>query len=397
MEEDFGRWGDRESGRSTDPIRVLHVEDDSAFAELVADFLKSEDDQFEIITEHSADDGIARLSRAKVDCIVSDFDMPGMNGLEFFGHIPNEFSDIPFILFTGKGSEEVASAAISLGITDYLQKGRGTDQYTILANRINNAVEQYRTRQKVELTRRRFKTLVEESNDAILVVGPDGTFRYATPAVDHILGRAPDEVVGMNGFDDIHPDDVASVRAEFGELVDNPDRHAEAEFRYRHADGSWTWVEARGRNLLESDFIHGIVVYIRDVTARNARQREITQREAMFQAIFEEAFDAMVIANDEGVYIDANPAACDLFGVERAELVGHSVREFAPKDYDFDGAWNDFYRSNGGRGLFPLVRPDGGKRTVEFAATRNVLPGKHLSILRDVTERVPSVQDEHAT
>lgn len=394
MREDFGQWGDIDQDRDNERIRVLHVEDDPAFAELVTDFLTREDEDFEVLTEHSAADGIYRLSRTEVDCIVSDFDMPGMNGLEFFEHIPEEFSDIPFILFTGKGSEEVAGDAISLGITDYLQKGRGIDQYTVLANRITNAVEQYRNRQKVNLTRRRFRTLVEESNDAILVVEPDGTFQYATPSFEHILGRTPDEVVGINGFDDIHPDDVDKVREEFGELVEDPDRRSQVEFRYRHVDGSWTWLEGRGRNLLQRDIIQGIVVYIRDVNDRKEREQEIAQREEMFLATFEEAFDAMVIANDEGVCVDANPAACELFGVEKARLVGRSIREFAPEDYDFDGAPDDFYRSSGERDLLPLVRPDGDERIVEFAATRNVLPGKHLSILRDVTDMATSIHGE---
>ncbi|ODR82236.1 hypothetical protein BG842_18155 [Haladaptatus sp. W1] len=105
-----------------------------------------------------------------------------------------------------------------------------------------------------------------------------------------------------------------------------------------------------------------------------------------FRAIFEEAFDAMLIADDDGTYVDANPAACDLFGLSRDELLGRSIDEFAAEEYDFEAVWREFQESDKSRGLFPLVRADGEERTVEFGATPNILPHRHLSILRDVTE-----------
>lgn len=106
-----------------------------------------------------------------------------------------------------------------------------------------------------------------------------------------------------------------------------------------------------------------------------------------FQAVFEEAFDAMLIANDNAAYVDANPAACELFGLSREELLGRSIDEFAAEDYNFETAWREFQESDRDRGIFPLVRPDGEKRIVEFAATPNIRPGRHLSVLRDVTEQ----------
>ena len=76
--------------------------------------------------------------------------MPAKNGIGFLEEVRETDPDLPFILFTGKGSEEVAGDAIAAGATDYLQKGSGTDQYTVLANRIQNAVEQYRSQRRAE-------------------------------------------------------------------------------------------------------------------------------------------------------------------------------------------------------------------------------------------------------
>lgn len=84
---------------------------------------------------------MAALADAEFDCVVSAHEMPGRNGIEFLELVREEYPDLPFVLFTGKGSEAVASDAISAGVTDYLQKGSGTEQYELLANRIVNAVD----------------------------------------------------------------------------------------------------------------------------------------------------------------------------------------------------------------------------------------------------------------
>ncbi|PSP89924.1 HTR-like protein, partial [Halobacteriales archaeon QS_4_66_20] len=108
-------------------IQILHVDDDPDFGDLVATFLERENEEFEVIQKTSAGDALDRLDRdAGVDCIISDYDMPGKNGIDFLEAVRDEFPELPFILFTGKGSEEVASDAISAGATDYLQKGGGT-------------------------------------------------------------------------------------------------------------------------------------------------------------------------------------------------------------------------------------------------------------------------------
>jgi signal transduction histidine kinase/CheY-like chemotaxis protein len=139
---------------SRDTVRVLHVDDDSDFGDVAATFVERVDDRLEVETVTSASKGLDCLAEGDFECVVSDYDMPEQTGIEFLESVRQSYPELPFILFTGKGSEKVASEAISTGATDYLQKASGTDLYTILANRITNAVEQYRTNQSaVELER----------------------------------------------------------------------------------------------------------------------------------------------------------------------------------------------------------------------------------------------------
>ena len=82
--------------------------------------------------------------------MVTDYDMPGRDGIEFLEAVREEHPELPFILFTGKGSEAVASETISAGVTDYLQKEAGTEQYAALATRIRNVVTRYRRERELQ-------------------------------------------------------------------------------------------------------------------------------------------------------------------------------------------------------------------------------------------------------
>ncbi len=129
-----------------DPVRVLHVDDDPEFAGIVSTVLERDEGQFRVETEASAADGLARLRDGAFDAVVSDYEMTDRDGLEFLEAVREAHPNLPFILYTGRGSEELASEAISAGVTDYLQKGTGTGQFDVLANRVRNAVERYRSR-----------------------------------------------------------------------------------------------------------------------------------------------------------------------------------------------------------------------------------------------------------
>ncbi|MBV0902855.1 PAS domain S-box protein [Haloarcula salina] len=124
-------------------VRVLHVDDEVDVADLTATFLER-DERFSVDIATSASEGLDRLAAESIDCVVSDYEMPEMDGIEFLETVRDEYPDLPFILFTGQGNEEIASEAISAGVTDYLQKQTGSEQYDLLANRIRNAVSQYR-------------------------------------------------------------------------------------------------------------------------------------------------------------------------------------------------------------------------------------------------------------
>ncbi|MBV0902753.1 GAF domain-containing protein [Haloarcula salina] len=150
-------------------ITVLLVDDYEDFRRTASTLLEHESDRIEVVEAASVDDALRYFESESdsIDCIVSDYEMPSANGIEFVETVRQTNGDLPFILLTGQGSEKLASEAVSAGVTDYFVKGGGPEQYAVLANRIENAVESYRFR--LETARlSRINSLFREINRQVL-------------------------------------------------------------------------------------------------------------------------------------------------------------------------------------------------------------------------------------
>lgn len=201
------------------PVSVLHVDDDPHFLELAATALDRVMDDISVTSVTSPADGLAHLydDGTAVDCVVSDYEMPRMDGLEFLVAVRSEFPDLPFVLLTGKGHEEIASRAISAGVTDYVQKQPGIDQFADLANRIESYVERPGARSQLESVEREL-ALWKEFSPAVIMVDPEGRLTSASATCRGLFGvDALDELVGVDVETLVHPDerdDVADVMRE---------------------------------------------------------------------------------------------------------------------------------------------------------------------------------------
>ncbi|MBD2740729.1 PAS domain S-box protein [Coleofasciculus sp. FACHB-1120] len=114
---------------------------------------------------------------------------------------------------------------------------------------------------------------------------------------------------------------------------------------------------------------------------------DVRIREEQLRAIFEGALEAILITDNEGAYVEGNPAACQLLGMQVSELLGKRIADFVEPCFDFEQAWHNFQKQGLATGELRLLHPDGNVREVEYAARANFLPGRNLSVLRDITMR----------
>lgn len=184
----------------SDIIQTLHVDDEPDFVEMSSEFLERKSERIDVITETSPDDALDTLEEEDVDCVVSDYDMPRMNGIELLEEARTTYPNLPFILFTGKGSEEIASEAVSKGVTEYMQKETETSQYEVLANRIENVTEASRFHRELEVTEAKHKRILEQSLVGVYII-QDREFQYANSKLASVFGYTKDEVIGRPVLD----------------------------------------------------------------------------------------------------------------------------------------------------------------------------------------------------
>ena len=161
------------------PLRILHVDDEENQLEFTKLFLEQLEKDIQVESVKDPQEALRLQEQNNYDCIVSDYKMMSMNGIELAQKV-REKSDVPFILYTGQGSEEVAEAAFSAGVDDYMRKESEPTHYQVLAKRIKHTVEKHRTDAL-------YRKLVEESRDGILIV-VEGRLEFLNKAACAMLG-----------------------------------------------------------------------------------------------------------------------------------------------------------------------------------------------------------------
>lgn len=294
-------------------VTILHIEDDASFADLVSDFLERERDYFEVLTETTPQDGIERFENERIDCIISDYDMPGMNGLDVLRDVREKQPQLPFILFTGKGSEEIASEAISAGVTEYLQKRGGTEQYEVLANRVEQAVARRRAEKQVE---RGFKA-IETANEGISLLNDTGEFIYVNEAYARIVGYERNELLGEH-FETIYPDN--DIDFVYEEMI--PKAH----------EGEWTGTtvyERKGGGAVTVE--HSLSYTTDDTMICTISESDEAVRETLSlrERAMDEAPAGIIITDpdrEDNPIIYANDGFVELTGFPRDEIIGRNCR-----------------------------------------------------------------------
>ena len=275
-------------------IRALVVDDSDFFAEMTADTL-TEEHGIDATAVNNPETALEHVRAESFDCVVSDYEMPEMDGLELLRSIRQFEPTLPFILLTGRGDEETASEAIAAGVADYLLKLEVVEdkQYGRLANRIENVVSQNRTRKK-------FESLVENSPDGIAQVNAEGQLLSVNPAMADQLGGSRDELTGaqlsevMDTATGTARIEAAREAVETGEPV-----HTEDTVDDRYYSNQFVPVDGhRGTDTVQ--------LVSRDITERREREQELQRQNERLEQF------ASVVSHDLRNPLNVASSALDL-------------------------------------------------------------------------------------
>jgi len=374
------------TGADHETITVLHVDDEPDFADMAAALLEREDDAMAVETATSADEGIERLAEGGVDCVVSDYDMPEQNGLEFLERVREDYPDLPFILFTGKGSEEIASEAVSAGVTDYIQKEPGADRYAVLANRIENAVAKRRAETN-------YREIFEKAADGIVVHHPQtGEILDVNRPFCEMLGYSREELCSMT-VGDFSLGEEPYTQAEARRRIQQASTEGPQVFEWvdETKDGDRLPVEVH----LKRTTISGrerVLAIVRDVSERRERERELERTTRRLETIFEASPDAVFVHDVDGTLLEVNQRACEMLGYDYDELVGKTVWDLSA-DPDRDSVrarWREMSPDETTSFDGVHERADGSTFPVEVRVARVGVGDdpQFVAIVRDVTDHV---------
>ncbi|WP_292369671.1 PAS domain S-box protein [Methanoregula sp. UBA64] len=272
-------------------IRVLYVDDEPALLEITRLYLEQTGD-FSVEPVGSAREALERLKNGRYDVVLSDYQMPEMDGIKLLKEIRASGNTIPFIVFTGRGREEVVVEAINSGADSYIQKGGNPQaQFAELGHKIAQIVRRNHAEQKARVSEIRLRSLFENISDAIQIFDKKGRAVYNSPSVYRALGFPKGEPVYRHATDSltyIHPNDRERVVSCYQKVSEVPDSSIFAEYRMRNVNGEYLWVESVFTNKYGVEGIGGLIVTTRTITERKRAEEELKKKHEEIHAAFEQ-------------------------------------------------------------------------------------------------------------
>ncbi len=326
-------------------ISVLYVDDETSLLDVTKIYIERTG-EFSVDTTPSARTALTIMDTRMYDAVISDYQMPDMDGIEFLKKVRSSGNSIPFIIFTGKGREEVVIEALNAGADFYLQKGGDPrSQFTELIHKIRQAVQQ-------RSADRRIRDLEQRETD-ILNFLPDATF--AVDRTGHVIAwnKAIEEMTGIPAAEMLGRGDFAYAEAFYGtrrpiliDLVFEPDEKVADHYSSIHRqgaalsaesgisspkDGAPLVVLAKASPLYDkSGKVTGAIESIRDITDRKRAEDALRESGERYRRIVETSLEGIWIV-DAGFRITfTNTRMAQMLGYLPDEMAGQPVSAFIP-------------------------------------------------------------------
>jgi len=188
----------------------------------------------------------------------------------------------------------------------------GQDVVIAVARNISDRVEAEAALRRSE---EHFRRLTENASDLISILDMQGLIHYQSPAVTHMLGHAPEEMVGKNAFEYMAPEDVAPTQERLQWLAAHPGTPVTAEFRFRHKDGSWRYIESVGTTFSPDTATEGVVVNSRDITERKRAEATLRLQKTLLEAQGEASIDGILVVSEAGKILSYNQRFVELWNL----------------------------------------------------------------------------------
>ncbi|MDD1765672.1 MAG: PAS domain S-box protein, partial [Methanomassiliicoccales archaeon] len=324
---------------SNPKIATLFVDDELPLLEIAKVFIEREGN-VNVDIAGSARVALDMLSTQKYDAIVSDYMMPETSGIEFLKTLRERNDDTPFILFTGRGREEIVIEALNNGADFYLQKGGDSkSQFAELNHSIRQLVSKNRSEKALRESEKRYRTYVQSFKGIAFRGDLNFIPIFFHGAVKAMTGYAEEEFTDgrMPWTNIIHPDDLPTFLRFSEDLTKTPGFSTVLEYRIIRKDGQIRWVLESIANVVDdSGRIQAVEGAIHDITDRKMAEETITHNFEHFETIIENTSDIIVIIDQDRIIRYASPSMTRTLGYETQELTDVRFLDLIhPNDIDY--------------------------------------------------------------
>lgn len=256
-------------------INVLMIDDDPEFCNLIADGLEANDEILCVETTSSPASGLDIVNERPPDCVVSDYDMPEMDGIQLLETLRRDHAKVPFILYTSKGDETVASEAITAGATDYLSKGYGSEHYDHLSTLIQAIVKEHREKQLQEKKEEMIRLAEVASNAGGFEINiPEETLLITEGAL-RILDPAKEDILAKKGLAELFDVDVQVDIKQTAERMLSTGNNESTTVTYQRADSDRRVLKLTFMPTAAGGIPTAVRGVIRDITDQRQKQQQI--------------------------------------------------------------------------------------------------------------------------
>ena len=305
--------------------RILYVDDEECLLEIGRTFLEKTG-KYSVTTIESANAAVDLLAHEKFDAIISDYLMPGMNGIEFLQHLRASGATVPFIILTGRGREEVVIQALNGGADFYLQKGEDFPaQFVELDHKIRIAIGRRETEEKVrkagESLRRseeQHRLILQTAMDGFLLLDRQGHLLEVNETYCRMTGYSREELLSMSVFDlEVFESAEEITRRMERIFAKGEDRF---ESRHRRKDGSPLYIQSSIQ--YKPDDGGWFIVFIHDITDRKCAEKNLLESEQKHRALVEATPDIIWEIDLAGSFTYISPRVLDILGYPPETLIG---------------------------------------------------------------------------
>jgi len=282
-------------------LTILYVDDEAALLEIGKAMIEDLGG-FSVETVESALRALDKLKTASYDAIVSDYQMPGMDGIEFLKTLRGKGCRTPFIIFTGKGREEIVIEALNSGADFYLQKGGDPQaQFMELANKVRYAISRRRAEERLRESEERFRVIFDQSMAGkSLISVPEGRFLRINRAFADMLGFSLEELQQKTWIDITYPDDIPESRECIRCLLAGEKSSYRIEKRFAHRTGRIVWGDV-GASLLRdaAGTPLFLITTILDITSRKQAEAALQQTSESLKNVLDSIQDGISVLDTD--------------------------------------------------------------------------------------------------